>query len=42
VYEQAGHAMHWEEPRRFARDLAAFVAAASAAETTVGGDAAMV
>lgn len=30
VYEQAGHAMHWEEPRRFARDLAAFVATATA------------
>ena len=25
VYEGAGHAVHWEEPRRFARDLEAFV-----------------
>ena len=24
VYEGAGHAMHWEEPRRFAADLTAF------------------
>lgn len=24
VYEGAGHALHWEEPRRFARDLSAF------------------
>jgi pimeloyl-ACP methyl ester carboxylesterase len=24
VYEGAGHAMHWEEPRRFASDVAAF------------------
>lgn len=26
VYEGAGHALHWEEPARFAADLAAFVA----------------
>jgi len=26
VYENAGHALHWEEPARFARDVAAFVA----------------
>jgi non-heme chloroperoxidase len=26
VYPGAGHAMHWEEPARFAADLAAFVA----------------
>jgi non-heme chloroperoxidase len=25
VYSDAGHALHWEEPRRFADDLAAFV-----------------
>jgi pimeloyl-ACP methyl ester carboxylesterase len=25
VYEGAGHALHWEEPRRFAADLIAFV-----------------
>jgi pimeloyl-ACP methyl ester carboxylesterase len=25
VYEGAGHAMHWEEPSRFAADLVAFV-----------------
>jgi hypothetical protein len=24
VYEEAGHALHWEEPARFANDLAAF------------------
>lgn len=24
VYESAGHALHWEEPERFARDLVAF------------------
>jgi pimeloyl-ACP methyl ester carboxylesterase len=26
VYEGAGHGLHWEEPERFAADLAAFVA----------------
>jgi pimeloyl-ACP methyl ester carboxylesterase len=26
VYEGAGHALHWEEPGRFAADLAAFAA----------------
>jgi non-heme chloroperoxidase len=25
VYENAGHALHWEEPERFAADLVAFV-----------------
>jgi pimeloyl-ACP methyl ester carboxylesterase len=25
VYEGAGHMLHWEEPERFAADLAAFV-----------------
>jgi pimeloyl-ACP methyl ester carboxylesterase len=25
AYENAGHALHWEEPRRFAADLVAFV-----------------
>lgn len=29
-YADAGHAMHWEEPRRFARDLAEFVATTAA------------
>lgn len=24
VYEKAGHALHWEEPERFAADLVAF------------------
>jgi pimeloyl-ACP methyl ester carboxylesterase len=24
VYENAGHALHWEEPERFAADLVAF------------------
>jgi non-heme chloroperoxidase len=27
IYPDAGHGLHWEEPRRFARDLAAFVEA---------------
>jgi pimeloyl-ACP methyl ester carboxylesterase len=31
VYENAGHALHWEEPEHFAADLAAF------AETVVTG-----
>ena len=26
TYRDAGDAVHWEEPQRFARDLAAFVA----------------
>lgn len=30
VYEDAGHDPHWEEPERFARDLAAFVRAGRA------------
>ncbi|HZA22700.1 MAG TPA: alpha/beta hydrolase, partial [Dehalococcoidia bacterium] len=25
VYENAGHAAHWEEPDRFATDLVAFI-----------------
>lgn len=25
VYENAGHALHWEDPARFAADLVAFV-----------------
>jgi pimeloyl-ACP methyl ester carboxylesterase len=25
VYEDAGHALHWEEPECFAADLVAFV-----------------
>jgi pimeloyl-ACP methyl ester carboxylesterase len=24
AYEGAGHALHWEEPERFARDLVTF------------------
>jgi hypothetical protein len=24
MYESAGHALHWEEPERFAADLVAF------------------
>jgi pimeloyl-ACP methyl ester carboxylesterase len=27
AYEGAGHALHWEEPERFAADVAAFAAA---------------
>jgi pimeloyl-ACP methyl ester carboxylesterase len=44
VYEQAGHAMHWEEPRRFAHDLATFAAAAAApaAKAIVNGETATV
>lgn len=30
VYEGAGHALHWEEPERFAADVAAFTLAAAA------------
>ncbi len=30
IYPDAGHALHWEEPKRFAADLAAFVARAVA------------
>jgi pimeloyl-ACP methyl ester carboxylesterase len=26
IYEGAGHSPHWEEPQRFAEDIAAFVA----------------
>ena len=28
VYEGTGHALHWEEPRRFANDLVAFIGSA--------------
>lgn len=31
TYDAAGHAMHWEEPQRFARDLTAFATRAAAA-----------
>lgn len=31
TYEAAGHAMHWEEPQRFASDLSAFALGAAAA-----------
>jgi pimeloyl-ACP methyl ester carboxylesterase len=30
VHEGGGHALHWEDPARFAADLAAFVRAVSA------------
>lgn len=30
TYRDAGHAVHWEEPQRFARDLAAFVTESAA------------
>jgi pimeloyl-ACP methyl ester carboxylesterase len=30
VYEGAGHALHWEEPKRFAADVEAFAAACTA------------
>lgn len=30
IYDAAGHAMHWEEPQRFARDLHAFAIRAAA------------
>ena len=32
VYEQAGHALHWEQPLRFANDLADFVASLGASD----------
>lgn len=32
-YADAGHAMHWEQPQRFARDLAAFVHSVAATAT---------
>lgn len=31
-YADAGHAMHWEEPQRFAHDLRNFVTAIAAEE----------
>jgi len=33
-YADAGHAMHWEEPRRFARDLSRFVHSVAAVAAT--------
>lgn len=33
-YADAGHAMHWEEPQRFARDLADFVHSVAASAAT--------
>lgn len=33
VYEQVGHALHWEEPVRFANDLANFVASLGATDS---------
>jgi pimeloyl-ACP methyl ester carboxylesterase len=35
VYEGHGHALHWEDPGRFANDLATFVATEVAAESAV-------
>ena len=35
VHEGGGHAVHWEDPAAFARDLAAFVAEVSAPRTPV-------
>lgn len=32
VYEGVGHALHWEEPQRFAKDIASFVAQQGAAK----------
>lgn len=34
IYEGSGHAMHWEQPRRFAADLVAFAAAQRARRRT--------
>ncbi|HVL56363.1 MAG TPA: alpha/beta hydrolase [Burkholderiaceae bacterium] len=36
VYPDAGHGLHWEEPQRFAADLAGFVDATVAASGAVG------
>lgn len=36
VYEGTGHAVHWEEPERFAADLARFIEAGQQVETTGG------
>lgn len=36
VYEGAGHAVHWEEPERFASDLVSFVEASQHEKTTEG------
>lgn len=36
VYESAGHGLHWEEPQRFAADLAAFAEMCSERATEVG------
>jgi pimeloyl-ACP methyl ester carboxylesterase len=35
VYEGAGHALHWEQPERFARDLREFVAAREPAQPPI-------
>jgi len=37
VYEGTGHSPHWEEPQRFAAELAAFVTQLSVQETDRGG-----
>lgn len=37
VYEHAGHALHWEEPQRFAADLASFVFVTIAARAVAVG-----
>ncbi len=33
IYDQAGHAFHWEEPARFANDIAAFIETGSLSRT---------
>ena len=37
IYEHVGHALHWEQPLRFANDLADFVAALSASDRARSG-----
>jgi non-heme chloroperoxidase len=37
VYEGAGHAVHWEEPERFAADVVAFCESLAADERRTGG-----
>ena len=34
-YAAAGHAMHWEEPQRFARDLSRFIVSLAVGAATV-------
>jgi hypothetical protein len=35
MYENAGHALHWEEPERFAADVARFAGSIAAKEENV-------